>query len=330
MKNKVGFFSKIACKIVGWNPRILQECSEASYRTLYRYAAAIIILTLIWGTIGYCFAERYIGIESISGKLLVSSAFIMMIICIERFIILQIGKNKFSVVFRVVLAFLMAALGSTIFDQIIFKHDVDVKMAEVRTELINQEVPKRMLNFEADIKQLSYQIDSVAQENILLYERISQKPVIQTTDVSTTTKTMGYDEDGNPIKEVITNVNRRDVENPIMGQIKANELALANYQKQLEDFQQQKLNVQRDVTDYYQNARVGFLQELTTLFKILFDDPVAITFYIFLFCFLMSLELLVVTTKAGGDNSCDYDLIIDHQLKIKKKTLEATERSLIN
>ena len=114
------------------------------------------------------------------------------------------------------------------------------------------------------------------------------------------------------------------------GQIKANELALANYQKQLEDFQQQKLNVQRDVTDYYQNARVGFLQELTTLFKILFDDPVAITFYIFLFCFLMSLELLVVTTKAGGDNSCDYDLIIYHQLKIKKKTLEATERSLIN
>ena len=263
MKNKVGFFSKIACKIVGWNPRILQECSEASYRTLYRYAAAIIILTLIWGTIGYCFAERYIGIESISGKLLVSSAFIMMIICIERFIILQIGKNKFSVVFRVVLAFLMAALGSTIFDQIIFKHDVDVKMAEVRTELINQEVPKRMLNFEADIKQLSYQIDSVAQENILLYERISQKPVIQTTDVSTTTKTMGFDEDGNPIKEVITNVNRRDVENPIMGQIKANELALANYQKQLEDFQQQKLNVQRDVTDYYKNAGVGLLQELT-------------------------------------------------------------------
>ena len=116
--------------------------------------------------------------------------------------------------------------------------------------------------------------------------------------MSTTTKRMGFDEDGNPIKEVITNVNRRDVENPIMGQIKANELALANYQKQLEDFQQQKLNVQRDVTDYYQNARIGFLQELTTLFKILFDDPVAITFYIFLFCFLMSLELLVVTTKA--------------------------------
>ena len=49
-----------------------------------------------------------------------------------------------------------------------------------------------------------------------------------------------------------------------------------------------------------------------------------------LFLFLMLLELLVVTSK-GGDGNCDYDLIVEHQLNIKKNTLKQTEElSLIH
>lgn len=42
-------------------------------------------------------------------------------LCIERFIILTVGKLGIMGFFRYVLAFLMAVLGSAVFDQIILK-----------------------------------------------------------------------------------------------------------------------------------------------------------------------------------------------------------------
>ena len=67
---------------------------------------------------------------------------------------------------------------------------------------------------------------------------------------------------------------------------------------------------------------------MKALFGILSEDGVALAFYLFLFAFLMSLELLVVTSKSA-DQHCDYDLIVEHQLKIKSETLKNTENSLL-
>ena len=141
--NKVGIGAKIACYLIGWNSELLKECGETSRRALRRYISAIVILSIIWGTIGFCFAERYIGIESLLGKILTSCVFITIIVCIERYIILTGKLGNFLGIIRFLLAFLMALLGSTIFDQIIFKNDVEFKMKEIRTEQINAEVPRR-------------------------------------------------------------------------------------------------------------------------------------------------------------------------------------------
>ena len=48
------------CHLIGWNPEILAECSEASFALMKKYVSAIFILSLLWGTIGYCFAEKYL------------------------------------------------------------------------------------------------------------------------------------------------------------------------------------------------------------------------------------------------------------------------------
>ena len=79
----------------------------------------------------------------------------------------------------------------------------------------------------------------------------------------------------------------------------------------------------------YEEADTGFLEELQALFSILEESKIALGFYAFLFLFLMLLELLVVTSK-GGDGNCDYDLIVEHQLNIKKNTLKQTEERLLN
>ena len=55
----------------------------------------------------------------------------------------------------------------------------------------------------------------------------------------------------------------------------------------------------------------------------------SIAFYIILFVVLLSLELFVVTIKSG-DTKCDYDLIVEHQLNIKKNMLQNSEDRLLN
>lgn len=326
---RIGFFTKLGCHLIGWNPDILKECGEASHRTLKRYVSAIIILAVIWGTIGYCFADRYIGVDSIGAKLLISLVFIVIIVCIERFIILTVGKLGIMGVMRFVLALLMAVLGSTIFDQIIFKNDVDVKMKEIRTEQINKEIPKRMAYLDADILKTSILIDSLGRENIRLYAELSKKPTIAVTDVNTTSHQVGVDSLGNAVMQKTTSVSKRNVENPLSAQTKANEKALEMYQERLEQFQNEKMNIAQTVRSEYEAAQTGFLEELKALFNILLNDYVALGFYFFLFLFMMSLELLVVSSK-GGDAKCDYDLIVEHQLKLKSETLRRTGETLLN
>ncbi|MFV0419453.1 MAG: DUF4407 domain-containing protein [Dysgonomonas sp.] len=321
-------FTKLECFIIGWNPRILKDCGEASYRLLKRYMAAIIILAIIWGTIGWCFADNYIGIQSFWGKALISIVFISIIICIERFIILMVGRSRSAVIFRVILAFLMAVLGSTVFDQIIFKNDVDVRMKEIRTEQINKEVPKRIALIDSDIQKIRHTQDSIRIKNNELYAEISKNPVITAYDVSTTTHQTGVDENGKPIEEKTQTVNKRNVENALINQAKANDRTLEAYQKQIEALQEKKLSMADDTRKEYEQAKTGFLEELGALYTLLGDSWVALAFYIFLFLFLTSLELLVITTK--GSTLCDYDLIVEHQLNIKRETLKSAEYKLLN
>lgn len=324
----MNIFTKLGCYLIGWNPVILKDCGEASHRMLKRYISAIVILSIIWGAIGFCFAERYMGIESLIGKIATSLIFILVIICIERFIILAVGKLGITGVFRFVLAIMMAVLGSAVFDQIIFRQDINVKMKEVRTDQINKEIPKRMAYLDSDIKRVTLLIDSIGEANIYLYEKLSKNPVIVATNVSTTTKDNGKDANGNPNIETINNVTKVNVENPLSGQVKANESALKIYQKQLDEYQKMKISVSDTVRSEYEKAPIGFLEELKALMSILREDGVALAFYLFLFGFLLFLELLVVSSKSG-DSKSDYDLIVEHQLNIKKETLNSTEKRLI-
>ena len=190
MEKKLGKLQIFYCKLIGWNPQILANCGEASFRTMKKFVGSIIILFIIWGTIGYCFADRYIGIESFIGRGVVAAVFVTIIVCIERFIILNDG-GKMVYLFRILLALLMSTLGSTIFDQLIFKRDVEVIMKEVRTDQINEEVPKRMNIVNAEIERTSSELDSLG----LLIERLNEKIGRTSAQISTSDVTKQLQKD---------------------------------------------------------------------------------------------------------------------------------------
>lgn len=41
------------CKLTGWSPKVLAQCSEASRSQLSKYTSALLILILIWGVTGF-------------------------------------------------------------------------------------------------------------------------------------------------------------------------------------------------------------------------------------------------------------------------------------
>lgn len=320
--------SSIGCFLIGWNKNILRECGEASFRQFRKLLSAICIMMVLWGTIGYCFADRYINIESFALKLGVSLAFMFIVLCVERVIILTVGKARLMSLMRVLLALCMAILGSCIFDQIIFRNDIQQTIMEHREDVIKETIIKRMSVFESDERRISHEMDSLNNASIMLGEELQKRPTIKSVNVSTQEQVVGVDEYGNPkrVKNRTTEV--VNIVNPLAEQLKANNDQIAVYQDQLEQIRKDKKELAEKVTEEVGSRPLGFIEELEATLEVVSNSWISLAFYVILFCFLTFLELFVLTIKMG-ENKCDYELIVEHQLSLKKNLMAKTEECIV-
>ena len=318
----------IGCFLIGWDKNILNECGEASYRQYRKLLSAICIMMILWGTIGYCFADRYINIESCALKLCVSIAFMFIVLCVERVIILTVGKAKLMSVMRVLLALCMAVLGSCIFDQIIFRNDILQAIQEHREDVISATITKRLAIYDSDIQRITTDMDSLSKATIALNEELQKRPIIKGTNVSTQEQVVGVDENGKPQKVKTQIVNTVTLANPLAEQLKANNDQIQIYSTQLEQLRQDKKEVAEKVREEMNQRAPGFIEELEATLKVVSQSKVSLAFYIILFCFLTFLELFVLTIKMG-ENKCDYELIVESQLYLKKNLMEHTAQSVL-
>lgn len=320
--------TNIGCFLIGWNKEILSECGEASHRQFRKLLSAICIMMALWGTIGYCFAERYINIESTILKVLVAMMFMLIVLCVERVIILTVGKARLMTLMRVLLALCMAVLGSCIFDQIIFSNDIRQAIQERREDVIKETILKRMSIFDNDEKRITQEMDSLNKATIALGDELMKKPTIKSVNVSTQEQVVGVDENGNPKKVRNRNTEIVNIANPLAEQLKSNNSQIEIYQTQLEQLRQDKKDIAKKVTDEVSTRPLGFIEELEATLSVVSKSVVSLVFYIVLFCFLTFLELFVLTIKMG-DTKCDYDLIVENQLRLKKTLMEQTSQSLM-
>ena len=315
----MNWWQKFGCFLIGWNPKILMNCSEASHKALKKYTASILILVFIWGSTGYCFAERYLTVTTWWGCALTAISFIIIVIQIERQVILTVGKNKLLTIFRVILAVFMALIGSAILDQIIFKNDVAKVLIELRTDQAKIIAGKRQLTIQAEINKLTATVDSLENVNTRLNDEVAKHPTIAVTNV-TTERVPVTQPDGTRKVETRSTVSLQHVASTRIEQIRTNTVTINTCRARLEKLFNQKINVEETVRKELEENS-GFLEELKAMIIIIKSDLVAGAFYFILFAFIFSLELLVVMSKVG-DNKCDYDLIIEHQLNVKKNSLD--------
>lgn len=318
----------IGCFLIGWDKNILKECGEASLRQYRKLLSAIFIMMVLWGTIGYCFADRYININSCALKLCVSVSFMLIVLCVERVIILTVGKARLMSFMRVLLALCMAVLGSCIFDQIIFRNDIQQAIQDHRENIISEAITKRISIYDSDIQRITQEMDSLSKATLALNEELQKRPVIKGTNVSTQEQVVGMDENGKPKKVRTQTVNTVTLANPLAEQLKANNDQIQIYSTQLEQLRLDKKEVAETVRAEVNQRIPGFIEELEATLRVVSQSPVSMAFYSILFCFLTFLELFVLTIKMG-ENKCDYELIVEHQLNLKKNLMEQTAQSVL-
>lgn len=233
---------------------------------------------------------------------------------IERQIILTIGKSLSMLLFRAAIAFVMAIIGSTIFDQTLFGKDIDKQMANTIEIQVEELTKKRVRVIDEKIALLRFEIDSLDQINALLQADINAHPfIIQKSVTNTTSKVVMPDGE---IKTLTTpSITSNQVANPKQTIIEANNNRLKDLRKEENKWSEKKQTVEEDVRQECK-ASVGFLEELEAMWEIISTRKLAGAFYLIFFTFLMSLELFVVVSKLV-DKECDYEVAIMGAQKVR-------------
>lgn len=309
----MNWWIKLGCVLTGWNYELLSQCSVASRTQLSKYTSALLILIVIWGITGFCFAQRYIGLPWWACSF-VSMAFITIVIMIERQIILTTEKRVSMVLFRALIAFIMAIVGSTIFDQTMFGKDIDKQMANTIEAQVAELTPKRISIFEKKLSALHNRIDSVEKVNTVLQADVDVHPFIKQSSVTTIPMQMTMP---NGTTKIINkpSVTTTEVPNPKIDNLNSNkELLKQQYAEEKEltaKMQKVEENTRQECKE-----NVGFLEELEAMWTIITTRKLAGAFYLVFFCLLMSLELFVVISKMG-DKECDYDVALKGSQQVK-------------
>lgn len=304
-------WTKFGCLLTGWSKEVISQCSEASRCQLSKYTSAMLILILIWGVTGFCFAQRYIGLP-VWGCAVVSLFFITIVIMIERQILLTMEKSFKLLAFRAAIAFIMAIVGSTIFDQTMFGKDIDKQMANNIEEQVADLTPKRVSIIDSKLLSIRVEKDSIDAVNALMQADVNTNPFVIQKSVTNSQQKIVVDGEVRTVNNPSVTTNQ--IVNPKQALIEANNQKLMRLIEQEEDWTKKKQTVEEDIRTECK-ANVGFLEELEAMWTIISTHKLAGVFYAVFFFLLMCLELFVVVSKTI-DKECDYDAALKGMLKV--------------
>lgn len=309
---------RVLAFLIGWDWHILKNCTYASMRQLTKYGSALLLIMALWCVIGFNFADRYFGADTL-GSIFTACGFAIIIWLVERVIILS-GKNALIVIIRVVLALCMSVLGATIIDQIIFKKDIEQGKIEYITDKVNEELSESLNLIKLKEKEIQYEIDSLTIVNSQLQEEVNRRPMIRI--VNYTERQVGEaDSLGRIEKERFHST--QHIPNPKNEDLKNNQERLNSLRQQKDNLFNESQNVEQNLRKQFEE-NFGLLKELDVVFKILLKGWTSIVLYVILFLFFLLIELLIVFTKYADKQKCDYEELIERQNYIRISEIKNT------
>ncbi len=302
------WWNKFSCHLIGWNYRVLSECSEASRKALQRYTGAVLLMMLIWAFIGYCMAQRYFDLQNL-GALCVGIVFSMVILLIERQIILIVGKSKMTMVFRGGLALCMSLIGATVIDQYMFGKDIEAQMGTIVEERADTQFAFRKQIVEQQRQLCQTELDSLNREAARLSEEVAKRPM-ETITTYTRQPTGQLDSLGKPIMAV--GYHQTTIPSPKQKEWERVTKRIDVLQTDLNIYAEKLHSLREDLLEENRN-NIGLLTELDVTFskKIIFSSPASFIFYHVVLIFFLMIELLVVSGKWSSKSKCDYEAMIE-------------------
>jgi hypothetical protein len=311
----------------------LLTCHQESFQKLKKYTSGLIVVMILWFTIGFLFCKKYLPLPIAEDEnelstwlkcTAVAVAFVYIVIQIEKQIILSSKGGILWV--RVLIAVCMAFLGAIVINPIIFAEDIEIVKNEqhiIRRDSI-------LSTFRTECEKLSesklkYYSDKIDSLNNKIYsidrELYKQKPFISllknikkgeeeettygTFANSTIDRLIG---DRTEAKEEIKHINDE----------------IKEEWNKIDSCVEQKKNE----LDSLGTDKKGILHDMRILWSLILEKGNGIlrTISCVLTLLLFSLEIFVLLIK-WEDKDCMYELKVRHQLEMGKRGLENLKES---
>ncbi|MBN1185869.1 MAG: DUF4407 domain-containing protein, partial [Bacteroidales bacterium] len=283
MKN---LWLKTGCILTGYNYEIVRNSSEATARTVKKYFSAILIISILWGFIGYSFAQRYLD-TGILVSSIIAVVMVFIVIQVERQIILSSGRKWLVPVFRTIIGVVMAIIGSVIIDQVIFKDDIEKgRISNLQAE-VNDILPEKTRELDNQINQIDLAIAQKEAERSAIIEEITRKPFIKTTSSEIKHFQMQLNGHNGENKDTLvkrTDYTLTDVANPKATLLPNITDQVNQLRRQKAEKENNKINARQELEAELQ-SKIGFLDELQVLFSILFSSKIALVVWSMFFLF---------------------------------------------
>jgi hypothetical protein len=306
---------KFGCFLTGYDHALVLQSSRSVAKMVKKNLSALLIISTVWGLVGYVFTSRYLRGEwwmSVAG----AAIMVFIIIQIERQIILSVGKNRLAIMFRVLIGVVMAVIGSVILDQILFKEDVEkAQMVAVQTE-VDSLLPRKSRELSKQIAVIDSAIGRKESERTAVNDEVTKKPTITTVS---TESAQERDSTGRLVTRG-RKITKQDLPNPKIAMIESIDAHIKALRSQKERKDSMLLNMQQ-VIESELKSKTGFLDELKVLFSVLLSSSIALIVWILIFLFFLMIELFILVNKFGDDKN-DYDRLLQHQIDVRIKMID--------
>lgn len=299
---------KLACRITGDNYQMLKSETTPSQKKVLALAITVFIPTMMWFITGflmvYSVFEKPFVTAFLSG--LVAS---MMIFIIEKLVVMSNG-SKWLLAFRIILAFLVAAIGSVFLDEVIFEKDINQQMAINQDKMV-AEKKKEVL--------LAYNDEDAAMNQLtqVKYEAWQQSLKLAETEADGSS--------GSGIKGVHA-ITKLKLANAGSNQ--------KDYLQAKTDYENLRLHILAEQDKATSNVIANFenkalLQRIKAMFDLVKSDKYMMVFYTLVTAILFTLEFLVVVFKITMGKT-NYERRLELIEEIGQKRMERVRHNDLN
>lgn len=271
---------KIACFLTGDNYELVSKDTPYSKKKVITLALAMLVPILIWAFNGYKLARTVLE-SSLLSAIFCSIGCATLVFLLEKLIVMANGSKSLNNL-RICIGILVAVIGSIALDEVIFKSDLDYRVARMRDTEMTSAGNDAAASFDNlnGMGLLKSQVD----EAQVKYDQ-AEKDVINEANGTYGTGKRGVGKI-TALKQSKATQRKADL-NILLNEKKKLDQAKATYVKE---------KVKKSGADFSSN---GLLVRIKALYNFVFSDLLMGTTYLLLTMLLFLLEFLVVFVKKG-------------------------------